>query len=599
MIRKEDLMAKRILKTFLISLISIIISLVLIASDVVVSQDKLKNYVGYLASDDLEGRLAGSSGGEKTEKYIESQFKEIGLEPIKELGGYFQSFSFTSNVSLGDGNEVIFDFGKEEKIKLVPEKDFIPASFSEDCSLENLDVVFAGFGIKSQNPQRNDYEGVDAKGKAVVVLRNGPDGDDPKSPFAPFYPSRYKASVAREMGAKALIVVSEDDKKDELPKMRTGAVAGSSSIVVISMKRIFLKKLFEEDGKTVPDAKVLGKSAPYQFAKAKMSIKINLKREKSTARNVVGLLKATTESDEYLVIGAHWDHLGRGIEGSLSEKWGEIHHGADDNASGTAGVLELARVLKEEKTRKRNVIFVSFGAEELGGLGSVHYTKNPPIPLSKVIAMINLDMIGRFKEKLIVDGSGTAKEWKDIVEKANLDKIPLSMHESGYGASDHTSFYTQKIPVLFFFTGAHSDYHLPSDTADKINYEGEAKILNFVERIAMEIINSDAKPTYLETQGEKGGRAAFNVYVGTVPDFTEEGKGFRILSVRPESPAEKAGLKGGDLLISLGGKKIENIYDYTYVLQEHKPGDEAEAVVIRDGKEVKLKIIFGSRKVSE
>lgn len=324
-----------------------------------------------------------------------------------------------------------------------------------------------------------------------------------------------------------------------------------------------------------------------------------MKREKATAANVVGLLKSTSPSDEYVVIGAHWDHLGRGIEGSLSQKWGEVHYGADDNGSGSAGILELVRLLKEDKVRKRNILFVAFGAEELGGLGSVHFVKNSPVPLSKIVAMINLDMIGRFKEKLIVDGSGTAKEWKNLLEECNSEKISLSLHESGYGASDHTSFYTQNIPVLFFFTGAHSDYHLPSDTADKINYEGEAKILDYVKRVALKIVNLDKKPTYLETKGNTGDRAAFNVYVGTVPDFTEEGKGFRILSVRPDSPAEKAGLKSGDLIISLGGKKIENIYDYTYVLQEHKPGDEVEAIVIREGNELKLKIVFGTRKASE
>jgi hypothetical protein len=592
-------MERRLNRFFLATLILLTFWFSVLGQSGSVSPEKLKNYITYLASDELEGRLAGSPGGEKAQKFFESKFKELGLEPFKDLNGYFQYFSFTASVSLDEGNEILIDFGGDNKVKLEAEKDFIPASFSEDCSFENLDVAFAGYGIKSQNPQRNDYEGVDVKGKVVVVLRDGPDGDDPKSPFAPFYPSRFKATIAREMGAKALIVVSFDEKKDELPKMRTGAVAGSSSIVVASMKREFLKKMFEVEGKSFPTLEELKKPSSLQFSKVKMSLKIKLKREKSTAANVVGLLKATSPSDEYLVIGGHWDHLGRGIEGSLAEKWGEVHHGADDNASGSAGVLEVARVLKEEKVRKRNVIFIAFGAEELGGLGSVYFTKNCVVPISKIVAMINLDMIGRLREKLIVDGVGTAKEWNDFLEKENIEKIPLSVHESGFGGSDHSSFSAQKIPVLFFFTGSHSDYHTPSDTADKINYEGEAKILNFVKRIALDILNSETKPTYLETKNEKGGMASFNVYVGTVPDFTEEGKGFRILSVRPGSPAEKAGLKGGDLLIYLAGKKIENIYDYTYVLQDHKPGDEVEAIVLRDGKEVKLKIVFGSRKSSE
>ncbi len=592
-------MKKSILVKILVFIFLAVINSSIYSSQNSISVERLKSYVTQLASDEFEGRLAGSEGGRKTEAFIELKFKEIGLSPLKELGGYCQSFSFTSNVSLNEGNEVVFYLGGNKEIKLVPEKDFIPASFSEDCIYENLDVVFAGFGIKSQNPQRNDYEGIDVKGKAVVILKNGPDGDDQKSPYVLFYPLRYKASVARELGAKVLIVVSEDDIKDELPKMRSGAVAGSSSVTVISLKREFLKKLFESQGRKIPEIKELTAPSPFQFSNAKVSLKISLKRVKATSKNIVGLLKATENSDEYVVIGAHWDHLGRGIEGSLAEKWGEIHHGADDNGSGSAGMLEVARVLKEEKIRKRNVIFIAFAAEELGALGSVYFTKNSPVPLDKIVAMINLDMIGRLRGKLIVEGLGTAKEWKEIIKKSNTENLPLGLHESGYGPSDHTSFYTQKIPVLFFFTGAHSDYHLPSDTADKINYEGEAQILNLVSKIALAIVNSPTKPTYLETKAESGGKATFNVYVGTVPDFTEEGKGFKILSVRSNSPAEKAGIKGGDLLISLAGKKIENIYDYAYVLQEHKPGDEVEAIVIRDGKEVKLKIVFGSRKLSE
>lgn len=590
---------KKNLKISFVILNFFLFSIIFLCQENLVSVVNLKSYIGYLASDELEGRLAGSMGGEKTQKFFESKFKELGLLPLKELNGYLQTFSFTSKVSLDTGNELFIGLGAGNKIKLIPEKDFMPTSFSEDCSFENLEVVFCGYGIKAQKPQRNDYEGVDVKNKVVLVLRNGPDGDDPKSPYAPFYSSRYKASVGREMGAKAIIIVSPDDKNDELPKMRSGAVAGSSSMVVVSMKRDFFKKVFEAEGKLIPSLDDLKKGSSFQFSKVKISLNIKLKREKATAANVVGLLNSTSPSDEYVVIGAHWDHLGRGIEGSLAEKWGEIHYGADDNGSGSAGILELVRVLKAEKPRQRNILFIAFGAEELGGLGSVHFVKHSPIPLSKIVAMINLDMIGRFKEKLIIDGSGTAEEWKDLLEECNSQKIPLSLHESGYGASDHTSFYTQKIPILFFFTGAHSDYHLPSDTADKINYDGEAKILNYVKSVALKIVNLDKKPTYLETKGNTGNRAAFNVYVGTVPDFTEEGKGFRILSVRPDSPAEKAGLKGGDLIVSLGGKKIENIYDYTYVLQEHKPGDEVEAIAIREGKELKLKIIFGSRKTSE
>jgi aminopeptidase YwaD len=565
-----------------------------------ISEGKLKKHISYLASDQLEGRLSGSEGGAKTEKYLKEQFIRLNLSPLSAWNGYYQSFSFTSNVSLAEGNSVTFYPGNKEIVKLEPGKDFIPASFSEDCGIKGAEIVFAGFGIKSKDPERNDYAGLNVKDKIVIVFRDGPDGDDPKSKWAPFYSTRYKASTVKESGAKAVIVVSQNDKADELPKMKSGAAAGSASIPVLSMKLGFLKRLFEMDDKPFPAPSEIEALKSFQFEKTAADLNIKLNREKSTASNVAALLPATVKTDETIIIGAHWDHLGRGIEGSLAEKYGEIHHGADDNGSGIAGLLELARVLSMQKERKKNILFAAFAAEELGGLGSVHFTKNPPVPLTNVITMINLDMIGRFKEKVIVDGAGTAKEWKSILETANREKLNMSLHEDGYGASDHSSFYAKSVPVLFFFTGAHGDYHLPSDTPEKINYEGEAKILSVVKNVVDEIMNMKAKPAYAATEGNAGGgKASFKVYVGTVPDFTEEGKGFKILSVRPGSPAEKAGIKGGDLLVSLGGKKIENIYDYTYALQDFKPEEEAEAVVVREGKEVNLKVVFGARKVTE
>jgi len=570
------------------------------ASAQTASPSKINSIVAKLSSDKFEGRLAGSPGGAKTEEWLKKEFAGLKLEKLPALGGYGQSFAFTSKVSLGEGNSLsIYSEGKEAA-KLKAEDDFIPASFSEDCDIKGAGLIFAGFGIKSRNPERNDYEGLDVKDKVVIVLRDGPEGDDPKSRWAPFHATRYKATTARELGARALIVVSPTEKGDELPGMRTGAAAGSASIPVVSMKLAFLKKLFEIEGAKFPTEDGMESAKSFLLTKSSVDMQVRLKREKSTASNIVGMLPATVKTAETIVIGAHWDHLGRGIEGSLAEKFGEIHRGADDNGSGTAGVLELARTLSKEKERKRNVVFVCFAAEELGGLGSVYFTKNPPVPLQDVIAMINLDMIGRFKDKVVVDGAGTAKEWKEILEKANTENLNLSLHEDGYGASDQSAFYAKLIPVLFFFSGAHGDYHLPSDTPEKINYEGEAKILKLVANVVTETMNMTGKPSYVATEGNAGaGRASFKVYVGTVPDFTEEGKGFKVLSVRPGSPAEKAGIKGGDLLVSLGGKHIENIYDYTYALQEFKPDEEAEAVVIRDGREVKLKLIFGSRKVSE
>jgi len=565
-----------------------------------VSEPDLKKSLRELTSDKYEGRLTGSGGGAVTESYLEKRFSALGLEKIMEKEGFRQSFSFTAGVKIGEGNSLSFMTNGETVCELSPEKDFMPASFSEDCEIRGAEIVFAGFGIRSREPARNDYEGIEAKDKVVIVLRDGPDGDDPKSQWAPFYSSRYKASAAKELGAKALLLVSTDEKGDVLPAMKRGAAAGSAQIPVVSLKLSFLKKLLEVEEIPISEGSGLKELKPFAVKNVSATMNIKLKREKASASNIVGLLPATVKTADTIVVGAHWDHLGRGIEGSLAGKFGEIHRGADDNASGTAGVLELARVFSLEKSRKKNLLFVCFAGEEIGALGSGHFVKNIPPGAGSIVAMINLDMIGRLGEKVVVDGTGTAKEWKDILERANAEKLDMSTHEDGYGASDHSSFYAKNIPVLFFFTGAHADYHLPSDTADKINYPGEAKVLRLVRKTILEIMNMDGRPTYAATEGNAGkGRASFSVYVGTVPDFTEEGKGFKIMSVRAGSPAEKAGLKGGDLLISLGGKAIANIYDYTYALQEFRPGDEAEAVVIREGSEVKVRIVFGARKAAE
>jgi hypothetical protein len=303
---------------------------------------------------------------------------------------------------------------------------------------------------------------------------------------------------------------------------------------------------------------------------------------------------------ETILVGAHWDHLGRGIEGSLAESFGDIHPGADDNASGVAGLLELARVLARDRDRSRRVCFAAFGAEELGGLGAAHFTRESPLPLSDIVAMINLDMIGRLRERLVVDGSGTAREWPELLARANTANLPLSLHPDGFGASDHSAFYAKGIPVLFFFTGAHADYHRPSDTAERLNYAGEARVLDLVRRTVHEIERLPARPTPVALPAPTGTqRVNLPVYVGTIPDFTSQEKGFAILGVRPGSPAEKAGLRPGDRLVRLGERAIENIYDYMNALQQHRPGEKAEAVILRQGAEVRLIIEFGARRSAE
>jgi aminopeptidase YwaD len=360
-----------------------------------------------------------------------------------------------------------------------------------------------------------------------------------------------------------------------------------------------------------------------------VSFKVNLVKKQTDAYNVIGILEGTDAvlKNEAIVIGAHYDHLGKGGQGSLAVNSTEIHRGADDNASGTAALLEIARQLAKEKKNKRTIIFIAFGGEEEGLLGSKHYINDPIFPLEKTIAMLNMDMVGRLQEdKLTVGGIGTASEWKDLVNSNNKsgfatigNEVPtnvkiankqtgevinklypnfsLQLNEEGFGPSDHSSFYGKQIPVLFFFTGSHADYHKPTDTADKINYAGLAKITGYVGSILNSIDQNPAKPTYkLAPTSGQGGRANFNVTIGVVPGYGDSTDGMLLDGVRDGSPAAIAGLKAGDRVVKFAGKEIRNVQDYTFVLGELKADVEYEIEVVRGGQRLTLKVKPAARK---
>jgi aminopeptidase YwaD len=324
------------------------------------------------------------------------------------------------------------------------------------------------------------------------------------------------------------------------------------------------------------------------------------------ASNVIGILDGHDPllKKEAIVIGAHYDHLGHGGDGSLDVNSTEIHHGADDNASGVGAIIELARRFAARHANKRTLIFIAFSGEEEGLFGSNWYVNHSVLPLDKTVAMINLDMVGRLKDdKLTIGGIGTATEWKDIVSGLNLGDPPrmsdsatnlprfaLQLNDDGFGPSDHSSFYGKKIPVLFFFTGTHDDYHKPSDTADKINYKGEEKIVDYLARLEGVIDRSPKRPTYAVAKPTNAGRMGFNVYLGTVPNYADSDTGLVLDGVRDGSPAAKAGLKAGDRVIKLAGKDIKNVYDYTAALGEMQPDTEYEVTVVRGADNVTLKI---------
>ena len=577
---------------------------------------KLKQHIGYLASDKLDGRKTGTPGATAAANYIAEQFKSYGLTCATPTftcsegknTGFTKEYPFISGVELGKYNSLRMTVGTTTAIGIVGEE-WMPLGFSSNGAISRSKIAFVGYGITAPDLQHDDYAKVDAKGNVVIAFAGSPDGDNPHGQFTRFAESRFKAVAAKDHGAKALVIIATDEKfkNDKLAKLSYDQTAGEAGLPVIVLSRQSAARLLglgdpgqlaalEKSGSSSPEA-------AQKIETASLSLSVELTRHSVPSQNVVGVLQGTDPKlkNEYIVIGAHYDHLGHGGEFSRAPGSSEIHHGADDNASGVAAVLELARILSAEKKLRRSVIFVSFSGEESGLIGSNYYVKNPPEPLSDTVAMINLDMVGRLKDqKLTIGGVGTATEFRKMIETANApagapQRFALQLNDDGYGPSDHSSFYSKQIPVLFFFTGTHDDYHMPSDTADKINYDGEARVVTFVAELARSIDAWDQRPTYALTQSAPQTRTGFKISLGTIPSYAESTDGLALDGVREGSPAATAGLKAGDKIVKLAGKDIKNVYDYTYVLGEMKAGQEYEVEVMRGTERLKLKIVPAAR----
>ena len=325
-----------------------------------------------------------------------------------------------------------------------------------------------------------------------------------------------------------------------------------------------------------------------------------------TGRNVIGMLEGADPvlRAEFVVIGAHYDHLGRSSENSLApDQAGDIHNGADDNASGVAAMLAIAQQLAAGPRPARSVLFLAFTGEESGLLGSAYFAAHPTVPLEKLTAMVNMDMVGRLGEApLIVNGVDTAAEWKTLLEPAaERAGVALAMSGEGYGPSDHTSFYSKDIPVLHFFTNVHGDYHRPSDDWDRIDGDGIERVARIVTDVATAVANRRPILTLQRGAGEPpppAGEATARgsgTWLGTVPDFTPVDRGVRLSGVSPGSPAEKAGMTAGDVLIGFGEHEIADLQALTDALRAHKPGDEVEIRLLRDGRDVRMRVVLGAR----
>jgi aminopeptidase YwaD len=627
------------------------------------SAERLREDITYLASDKLEGRRTGSAGANLAAEYIAREFARAGLRrsvgydtqgmSILEADSpnrYLQKFPYVGGVKLGPKNDLSLlfiplksdGFNEVTRLPLKVGDQWTPLGMSARAQINDTPAVLIGYGITATDQQYDDYARWNAAGKIAIAFSGSPDGDNPHGRFARYDDARWKAIAARNAGARALVIIASEPnfKDDKLAKLRYDNSGGEAGIPVIAISRQTGERLFLGRGATLTEVETrlrTPKPDTNQYVLPSLgdvlvSLSTDVIREQVPATNVIGILEGSDPvlKNEAIVIGAHYDHLGLGGEGSLAPKEGEIHHGADDNASGTAGVIELARLFATQKPKpRRTIVFIAFSGEEEGLLGSNYYVNHPVMPLANTVAMINMDMIGRMKNRsLVIGGVGTAPEWRPMIESANLlqsitvtagattaspartsypmvvasngktivssdsaKQFQLTLNEDGFGPSDHSSFYAKQIPVLFFWTGTHNDYHKPSDTAEKINYDDEVRILSFVKRLIEDVDRADKRPQYTAAKTESTGRSmGFRVYLGTIPNYADSTDGLLLDGVRDESPAAKAGLKAGDKIVKLAGRDVRNVYDYTAALGEMKAGQEYEVEIMRGSEHLALKI---------
>ncbi|MBC8106183.1 MAG: M28 family peptidase [Anaerolineae bacterium] len=606
-------------------------SLQLLADPFVVVDSK--KTVTYLASDELEGRGVGTKGLDLAADYIARRYEALGLRKLPGQKDYFQRFDFTTSITIADETALALD-GQSKTLR----QQFAPIGFSAEGAFD-APIVFVGYGVSQpdDSTKYDDYAGVDVKGKVVLAMRYEPRDEKGKSRFSgeeqwsSAASITSKAAEAEKHGAIALLLVSPpndlggkigpatapstqpasaptEKDTDRLMDFGRSSMGGRGSIPVIHIKRAEAEALLAQ-AKSQSLAELQAKidatseTASFELPNSKATGKVVLKRNVAEVKNVMAMLPGHgPNADEYVVVGAHYDHLGRGMLGSMIPGSREIHHGADDNASGTGAVLQLATNLVRGGRLDRSIIFITFTAEEEGLIGSQHFVDNPPVPLNKIAAMLNIDMVGRIQNELLyVGGSGTAPAF-DAMVKAGDEASPLVVKDvgpmvgrGGMGPSDHQSFALKKIPVLFFFSGVHPDYHRPTDTADKINYDGMAEAIS----LGQYLVKSMAKmpqQEYVAKFDKESTRSHGGPTLGVIPDYAsgESTTGVRINGTRPESPAAKAGLKQGDVIVELGVMKVGSIYDLTDALGKLQAGQRVKVVVKRGDERVELEAVMGA-----
>ena len=586
-----------------------------------ITEADLRQEVEWLANPARDGRMTGTAGAKAAADWLADYFREAGLQSFNEK--FAMPFQFNAGERvLADKTrlEIIGNMSRPLRAKL--DQDFRPLPFSESGEASG-EVVFAGYGLVApgdHGARYDSYAGLDVKGKVVLILRYVPENVDParRGQLNRYAALRYKAMLARERGAKAVLVATGPNSPHagELLPLTSDFTNSASGIIAASINGKTANALLPSSGKTLKALQTaLDNENPhvkstFALPKLKVTLACDVEHLKKSDSNVVAYLPASPESSskEYIVVGAHYDHLGHGGSSSLDRAGEEnkIHPGADDNASGVAWVMELAATLARGRAEhpgkfRRGVIFGCWSGEEIGLIGSAAFCEHPPVPLDKIVAYVNADMVGRMHDnKLSLQGVGSSHAWRRLIEKRNVAAgFNVALQDDPYLPTDVTSFYTKNVPVLNFFTGGNEDYHRPTDTADKLDYKDLARITKFTRDIVLDLAQSEERPDLAKVEGTRqtaGGREMLRTYLGTIPDYTTEVKGVKLSGVRGGSPAEKAGLRGGDVIVEFAGQKITNIYDYTYALDAAKIGKPVKMTVERDGKRVAISVTPEARK---
>jgi hypothetical protein len=574
---------------------------------------RLRADVAFLASDACEGRGPGTAGIDKAADYAAAAFKAAGLKGGMRDGSYFQPFVIKGNPEIGTPNSLSVSLTSGPSRGQTLGTDFQPLGLS-GSGLAEAPVVFVGYGASVPAAHYDDFHGVDVAGKVVLMIRKLPRYGQDQHPFGDDQTIQQAASWAAKIDnpeqhkAAAVLVCNDAGEPDDAlaDLVRTGG--GAASIPAVQIKRAAADRMLRDGmGQTLADiekaidADLKSRSAALKGVTAK--VQVTIVRKPVHVKNVVAVLDgAGPLAKETVIVGAHYDHLGYGGRDSLAPGQKAIHHGADDNASGTAAIVELARrLVADPPANRRRLVFLAFSAEEVGLLGSAHYAKEPLFPLEDTTAMINLDMVGRLKDdadgkpRLEVGGTGTAKEFNDLLDRLNAQSgFALRKNSAGVGPSDHTSFYMKGVPVFFFFTGLHREYHKPTDTADLINYPGLAKVTDFVESLVRHLATEPKRPEYVKgmTGSFSGDTARMSVpRMGFMPgDYSDDAGGVLVASVNKGGPAEKGGIQDGDLIVEIAGRPIKNMGAYMLVMATQRRGQPVEITVQRKSERLKVTV---------